>query len=119
MSASSLLDHVGLRLKKAVIDVCTLQILQMNRSSFLNLYSLLYEVNGSTEPTEKPEASKRAEVNENQQGIGSIELFLDMRIEELEAFGKERDAVYSFVEKCSMVKSGESRKPLLTRLARV
>ena len=107
MSAKSLLEHIGLRLRKAEIDVRTLRILQTNRPSFLYLYSLLHEANGSTESTEKSEATKTAEANESQEGISSIELFLDMRVEELEAFEKERDAVHSFVAKCSIVKSGE------------
>lgn len=108
VSASSLLGDLKLRLTNGEIDIYTLRILQTNRSSFLNLCSLLSEDDVSAEPTVKSEACK---LTENKQGTSSTGLFLDMRIEELEAFEEERDAVDSLVEMCSLEKSGESRKP--------
>ena len=99
-----------LRLRNSEIDVKTLGIVQNNRLSFLNLCSLLSEADVSAEPNVQCESSKTAEFDENKQGTPSSELFLDMRIEELEAFAKERDAVQSLVEMCSIDKSGKSIK---------
>ena len=104
VSASSLLGDIRLRLRNGSIDINTLRILQTNRLSFLNLCSLLSEDDVSAEPNVKSEASKSTE---NKQGTSSTGLFLDMRIEELEAFEKERDAVDSLVEMCSIENSGE------------
>ena len=106
VSASLLLERVGLRLRNAEIDMHTLRILQENRASFLSLCSLVSEVDGNAESSENDETTK---CDKNQREISSVELFLDMRIDELEAFAKEREAVNSFVEMCSMVKSGELR----------
>ena len=103
VSASSLLEHVGLHLKNAEIDVHTLRIVQKNRASFLNLYSLLSEFDGSYTSSHETEASTTTEQRET----SPVKLFLDMRTDELEAFEKEREAVCSFVEMCSMIKSGE------------
>ena len=86
----------------------TLRILKKNYVSFLNVSALLCEVDGSAASTEGSEASKLTDVKKNQNETSSAKLFLDMRIEELEAFEKERDAVQSFTEMCSKVKSGES-----------
>lgn len=113
MSASSLLEHIGLCLRNAEIDVKTLRILQENNASFLTLDALLCEVEESTESTEGGEASKLSQVNKTpEHETSSAKLFLAMRSDELEAFEKERDAVQSFIEMCSMVKSGESENHL-------
>ena len=109
MSASSLLEHVGLQLRNAEIDVNTLRILQKNRGSFLNLCSFLSDADGIKESTEKTEASKMSGVDKNQQHTTSAKLFLDMRIEELDAFEQERDAVRSFVDMCSIERAGKMR----------
>ena len=111
-SASSLLEQVGKQLRSAEIDVNTLRILRNNEATFLDLLSLLPGVDENTASTEKSEASKMTEANKIQQGRSSTKLFLDMRIDELEAFQKERDEVRSFVELCSSDQTGES-KPLL------
>ena len=107
LSASSLLEQVGKQLRSAEIDVNALRILRDNEATFLNLFSLLPGAG------EKSEANEMAEANIIQQGRSSAKLFLDMRIDELEAFQRERNEVHCFVETCSSVQSGESRKPLL------
>ena len=107
VSASSLLEHVGLCLRNAEIDVNTLQNVEKRRASFLNLYSLVSEDKESTESGEKTVGSQMSEVSGSQKETSTIKLFLDMRIDELEALEKERDAVRCFVEMCSMVQSGE------------
>lgn len=107
-SASSLVEDVGRRLKNAEIDVKTLRIVQKNRGIFLKLHYMLSDVEESQSKDAKPGASKMGGTSGKQQGTGSMELFLEMRIEELKAFEKERDAVFSFVEMCSAIKSGES-----------
>ena len=91
----------------------TLRILRNNEATFLNLFSLLPGAGENTSSTEKSEANEMTEANKIQQGRSSAKLFLDMRIDELEAFQKERNEVHCFVEMCSNVKNGESRKPLL------
>ena len=108
VSATSLLEHVGIWLRNGKIQSSTLRIVQKHRDKFLKLYSLLSRVEDSTPSKEEAEASTISDVNGSQQQTGSIELFLDMRIEELEAFEKEKDAVSSFIDMCSVIKSGES-----------
>lgn len=106
-SASSLLQDVGRRLKNAEIDVKMLQIVQKNRETFLKLHYLLSDIEKSQSGEVKPEENKIGRTGGGDlRGTGAIELFLDMRVEELEAFKKERDAVFSFVEICSAIESG-------------
>lgn len=107
-SVSSLLEDVGRRLKNAEVDVTTLRIVQKNRERFLKLHYLLSDAEESQSKDVKTGASKMDGTSGNQQGTGSMELFLDMRIEEIRAFEKEREAVSSFVEMCSVIKSGKS-----------
>ena len=89
--ASSLLEDVSTGLRNAEIDVKTLRIVQENREKFLKLNYL------------------RSSTEKNQKETNPMELFLDMRSEELKAFESEREAVLSFVEFCSAVKSGETK----------
>ena len=104
--ASSLLEDVGRRLTKAEIDVKTLRIVQKNREKFLKLHFLLSS--RIDESQLKADSVVTGEVSGNQQETETMKLFLDMRDEELEAFEKEREAVFSFAEMCSVLKSGES-----------
>ena len=97
VSATSLLEHLGVCLRNAEIEVNMLRILQRNRDSFLNLYSLVFNLN---ESTKSPEMTREART--------SAELFLDMRIEELETFEKERESISSFIKLCSKVTSSKS-----------
>ena len=79
----------------------TLQIVHKNRDRFLELYSLL----------SKEDLALTGEISEdkgNQQEARSMEIFLDMRLEELNAFEKEREAVLTFITKFSTIKIGES-----------
>ncbi|XP_022806306.1 E3 ubiquitin-protein ligase RNF213-like [Stylophora pistillata] len=85
--ASSLLEDVSTGLRNAEIDVKTLRIVQENREKFLKLNYL------------------RSSTEKNQKETNPMELFLDMRSEELKVFESEREAVLSFVEFCSAVKS--------------
>ena len=117
-SASSLLEQVVKQLRSAEINVNTLRILRNNEATFLDLLSSRPGVDENTASTEKSEASKMTEANKIQQGRSSAKLFLDMRIDELEAFQKERDKVHSFVEMCLSVQTGESRKPALLKHGR-
>lgn len=79
----------------------TLRIVHKNRDRFLELYSLL----------SKEDSAVTGEISEdkgNQQEARSMEIFLDMRLEELNAFEKEREAVSTFITKFSTIKIGES-----------
>jgi len=74
----------------------------------MKLFSLLSGEEDNT--TSKEEAATR-EIGErkgDQQETSPIETFLDMRIEELEAFEKERETVSTFIEMCFVIKTGES-----------
>lgn len=107
-SSYSLLEDVGRRLKNAEIDVKTLKIVQKNRKEFLKLHYLLSEDEESQSSKDvKTGENKMSETDEKQQGTRCMELFLEMRNEELKAFEKERDAVFCFVERCSVIKSGK------------
>ena len=100
VSATSLVTYVGLCLKNGEIQVNTLRIVQKSRARFLELYSLISK-----------EAAVTRKVNEDQgsqQEVGSMEIFLDLRIEELKSFENEREAVFTFIEMCSVIKTGES-----------
>ena len=115
-SASSLLEDVERRLRNAEIDVKTLRIVDKNREMFLKLHALLSDIEESPSNDVKTGTNKMSEVSGNrQETAGSMKLFLDMRIEELEAFGKERDAVFSFIGMCSVIKSGESQNIFSSR----
>ena len=101
VSATSLVAHVGLCLKNGGIRVNTLRIVHKDRDRFLELYSLL----------SKEDSVVIREISEDkgsQQEEGSMKIFLDMRIEELKAFEKEREAVRTLIEMCSVIKTGES-----------
>ena len=108
VSATSLMTHVGHCLRNGEIRVTTLRIVQKNRDRFLKLIPLLTEEEANT--TSKEEAVTRgiSEEKEYQQETSPMETFLDMRIEELEAFEKERETVSTFIEMCSVIKPGES-----------
>jgi len=108
VSATSLLVHVGHCLRNGEIRVNTLRIVQKSRDRFMKLFPLLSEEEDNT--TSKEEAATR-EIGEgkgDQQETSPMETFLDMRIEELEAFEKERQRVSTFIEMCSVIKTGES-----------
>lgn len=108
VSATSLLSHVGLCLRNGEIRVNTLRIVQKGRDRFLKLYSLLSKEEDNTTSKEEAVTRGTSEDKRNQQETGSMEVFLEMRIEELEAFAKEREAVSSFIEMCSVIKTGQS-----------
>ena len=108
VSATSLLAHVGRCLKNGEIRVNTLRIVHKGRERFLELFPLLSEEDDNT--TSKGEAvTKRiSEDKGNQQKTSVMETFLDMRIEELVAFEKERETVSTFIDMCSVMKTGKS-----------
>ena len=99
VSATSLVTHVGLCLKNGEIQVNTLKIVQKSRDRFLELYSLLSKEEAVTRKINEDQGS--------QQDAGSMEIFLDMRTEELKSFENEREAVSTFIEMCSVIKTGE------------
>lgn len=79
----------------------TLRIVHKDRDRFLELYSLL----------PKEDSAVTRDISEdkgNQQEARSMEIFLDMRSEELKAFEKEKEAVSTFITICSVIKTGES-----------
>ena len=101
VSATSLVTHVGFCLKNGEIQVNILRIVQKSRERFLELYSLL----------SKEDSAVTGEISEdkgNQQEARSMEIFLEMRIEELKAFEKEREAISTFITTFSTIKIGES-----------
>lgn len=101
VSATSLVTHVALCLRNGEIRMNTLRIVHKNRDRFLELYSLL----------SKEDSAVTGEISEdkgNQQEARSMEVFLEMRIEELKAFEKEREAVSTFITTFSTIKIGES-----------
>lgn len=106
--ASSLLEEVSAGLRNAEIDVKTLRIVQKNRQKFfqLNYFRSSSEENLSKDPRE---TSKTDEGKESQKDTDPMEIFLDVRCEELKAFESEREAVSFFVEFCSAIKSGETQ----------
>lgn len=108
VSATSLLEHVGIWLRNGEIRPNTLRIIQKDRDRFLKLYSLLSQEEVTTPSKEEAVPSTISEVKGSQHATVSMKLFLDMRIEELEAFEKERDAVSSFIDMCSVISSGGS-----------
>lgn len=108
VSATSLLEHVGIWLRSGEIRPNTLRIVQRNRDKFLKLFYLLSRVEDSTLSKELEEAgsSRISEAKGNLYETGSTKVFLDMRLEELEAFEKERNAVSSLIDMCSVIKAG-------------
>ena len=100
VSATSLVTHVGLCLKNGEIQVNTLRIVQKSRDRFMELYSLISKEEAVTRKINGDQGS--------QQTSGSMEIFLDMRIEELKSFENEREAVSTFIAMCSVIKTGES-----------
>ena len=52
-------------------------------------------------------ACQMSEDNVNQ--TETLKVFVEMRVDELKEFQKERDAVRCFVQMCSLVQSGELR----------
>ena len=107
VSATSLLAHVGDCLRNGEIQVTTLRIVQKGRDSFLKLFSLLSKEEDNTASKEEALTRATSEDRGSQQETSRMETFLDMRIEELEAFEKERKAVSTFIEMCSVVKTGD------------
>ena len=101
VSAFSLLEHVGLGLRTAEIDAHTLRIVEKHSECFLRLYSLVCH---------DEDKRHRSEGDESKKDASPEKIFLDMRIEELKAFEKEREAVRCFVQMCTDVKAGESKK---------
>ena len=99
--ASSLLERVGLGLRTAEIDAETLRIVERHSECFLRLYPLV---------SHDKDKRHRSEGDESKKDTSPEKIFLDMRIEELKAFEKEREAVRCFVQMCTDVKSGESKK---------
>lgn len=100
VSATLLITRVGFRLKNGEIQVNTLRIVQKSRDRFLELYSWLSKEETVTRKINEDQGS--------QQEAGSMEIFLDMRIEELKSFENEREAVSTFIAMCSVIKTGES-----------
>ena len=107
MSATSLLEHVGVSIKNAEIDVNTLRSIEERSSSFLTLFSILS--GESFHLTGEAGACQTREGNVNQTETNSMKVFVEMRVDELKEFQKERDAVRCFVQMCSLVQSGELR----------
>lgn len=107
MSATSLLEHVGVAIKNAEIDVNTLRSIEERSSLFLTLFSI---ISGERFPlTGEAGACQTSEDNLNQTETDSMKVFVEMRVDELKEFQKERDAVRCFVQMCSLVQSGELR----------
>ena len=102
--ATSLLEHVALCLRSGEINVSTLRIVNKDRDRFLELFSLLPEVPENI--SLKEEVPAGIEASGNQRETAGVEFLLEMRVEELEAFEKERDAVSTFIHMCSLIKSG-------------
>lgn len=105
MSATSLLEHVGVSIKNAEIDVNTLRSIEERSSSFLTLFSIIS--GESFHLTGEAGACQMSEDNVNQ--TETLKVFVEMRVDELKEFQKERDAVRCFVQMCSLVQSGELR----------
>ena len=108
LKASSLLERVSNGLRNAEIDVKTLRLVQRNRQKFLRL-NYLRTSSEDNQSRVLHEAVKMDRVKEKQNETDPMEVFLEMRCEELKAFESEREAVSSFVEFCSAVKSGETQ----------
>lgn len=102
--ATSLVEHVALCLRSGEINVSTLRIVNKDRDRFLELFSLLPEVPENI--SLKEEVPAGIEASGNQRETAGVEFLLEMRVEELEAFEKERDAVSTFIHMCSLIKSG-------------
>lgn len=102
--ATSLVEHVALCLRSGEINVSTLRIVNKDRDRFLELFSLLPEVPENI--SLKEEVPAGTEASGNQRETAGVEFLLEMRVEELEAFEKERDAVSTFIHMCSLIKSG-------------
>ncbi|PFX15559.1 E3 ubiquitin-protein ligase RNF213 [Stylophora pistillata] len=102
--ASSLLEEVSTGLRNAEIDVKTLRLVQKNQQKFLKL-NYLRSSSGENQSKVPHEAIKIDRVKENQKETDPMELFLEMRCDELKAFESEKAAVSSFVEFCSALKS--------------
>ena len=98
VSATSLVTHVGFCLKNGEIQVNTLRIVQKSRDKFLELYSLISKEEAVTRKINEDHGSRQE----------AMEIFLDMRIEELKSFEDEREAVSTFIAMCSVIKAGES-----------
>ncbi|CAH3163087.1 unnamed protein product, partial [Porites evermanni] len=96
LSAFGLLEHVGLGLRTAEIDAQTIRIVEKHSECFLRLYSLV---------SHDKDKRHRSEGDESKKDTSPEKIFLDMRIEELKAFEKEREAVRCFVQMCTEVKS--------------
>ena len=106
VSAFSLLEHVGLGLRTAEIDAQTLRIVEKHSECFLRLYSLV---------SHDKDKRHRSEGDESKKDTSPEKIFLDMRIEELKAFEKEREAVRCFVQMCTDAKLGESKRIIFLR----
>ena len=104
--ATSLVEHVALCLRSGEINVSTLRIVNKDRDRFLELFSLLPEVPENISLKEEVTAGAGIEASGNQRETAGVEFLLEMRVEELEAFEKERDAVSTFIHMCSLIKSG-------------
>ena len=104
VSATSLVEHVAFWLRSGEINVSTLQIVNKDRDRFLELYSLLPKAPENTSLEEEFAAGSKASGNHRE--TAGVEVLLEMRAEELEAFEKERDAVSTFIHMCSLIKSG-------------
>lgn len=107
MSATSLLEHVGVAIKNAEIDVNTLRSIEERSSLFLTLFSIIS--GEGFHLTGEAGACQTSEDNLNQTETDSMKVFVEMRVDELKEFQKERDAVRCFVQMCSLVQSGELR----------
>lgn len=104
VSATSLVEHVAFWLRSGEINVSTLQIVNKDRDRFLELYSLLPKAPENTSLEEEFAAGSKASGNHRE--TAGVEVLIEMRAEELEAFEKERDAVSTFIHMCSLIKSG-------------
>ena len=104
VSATSLVTHVGFCLKNGEIQVNTLRIVQKSRDRFLELYSLISKEEAVTRKTNEDQGCRQE----------AMEIFLDMRIEELKSFEDEREAVSTFIAMCSVIKAGESCINIIT-----
>ena len=104
VSATSLVEHVAFWLRSGEIKVSTLRIVNKDRDRFFELYSLLPKAPENISLEEEVVAGSKA--SGNQRETVGVEVLLEMRAEELEAFEKERDTVSTFIHMCSLIKSG-------------
>ena len=86
-----------MQIQQAEITVQSLRLVYEHRNRFLELYSLISEEEGTRSEDHSEEEKK----------VARTKVFLDLRMEELEAFEEERKTVFSFLEMISLITSGK------------